>query len=78
MNSGLIYIMGRCKPGYQPIIVVSGKRFQNNNVSLDILEKYLLFLFDWIQKNMLVPGHIENWLILLDLEDCTIATVPVA
>jgi hypothetical protein len=24
MDEGMIYVMGRCKPGHQPIIVVSG------------------------------------------------------
>ena len=30
MNEGLIYVGGRCKPGHQPIIVVSGKRFHHS------------------------------------------------
>tara|TARA_B110000285_G_C14926355_1_gene515183 strand:+ start:452 stop:709 length:258 start_codon:yes stop_codon:yes gene_type:complete len=78
MDEGMIYVMGRCKPGHQPIIVVSGQRFHNSkNQDLKLLDNYLCFTFDWVWRNMCVTGKIESWFILLDLEDVTVATVPV-
>ena len=34
------------------------------------------FIFDWMMKNMLVPGRIETWIIMLDLEDCSLSNIP--
>ena len=33
-------------------------------------------MFDWMMKNLLVPGRIETWIIILDLEDVSLASIP--
>jgi len=35
-----------------------------------------VFYFWWIYKNMMQPGHVENWFILLDLEGVGITNIP--
>jgi len=34
------------------------------------------FIFDWIMNYMLVPGHIETWITILDLEDVSWSSIP--
>lgn len=64
----MIYIAGRSKPANQPIIVVAGSKFfSQKDMTLEQLNELAIFHFDWMVNNMLVPGKIESWLVVLDL-----------
>ena len=39
------------------------------DITLELLEDWAVFYFEWTIEHLLVPGHVENWVVLLDLED---------
>ena len=36
------------------------------------------FYFDWIIKNYLLPGHVENWILIVDMAGVGITQLPVS
>ena len=36
-----------------------------------------LFLYDWIVKEMLVPGRVEQWMVILDFDNVGVTQIPV-
>ena len=47
-------------------------------MTLEQLNELAIFYFDWMVKNMLVPGKIETWLVILDLQDVGMTNIPVS
>ena len=45
-------------------------------MTLEQLNELAIFQFDWMVKNMLVPGRIESWLVILDLKDMGLTNIP--
>jgi len=39
------------------------------------LIEMLTFYYTWIINNMMIPGHIENWLIIVDLKNLNIMDI---
>ena len=79
LSQGLMYLSCRAKPGLQPVLVVNGEKFaSNDNISLDQIEQLSIYVFDWIVKNLLVPGRIESWIILLDMNNVKFYQIPVS
>ena len=35
------------------------------------------YFFDWIVRNMMVPGRVESFLVILDLKDVGITQMPI-
>ena len=36
------------------------------------------FYFNWIIENYMVPGHVENWIFVLDMNDVGVTQIPVS
>ena len=69
LNSGCIYTIGRCKNGFQPILVLNVAKFAQSDASLEDKLAETCFISDWVINNMMVPGHIESWLVIMDFKD---------
>lgn len=57
---------------------IDGEKFARSEgqVSLENLELLIYFWCEWILRNCLVPGHVESWLVVLDLTNVGITLVP--
>ena len=77
LQSGACYFGGRAKKGHQPVIVLNIKKFISQNKTVAELEDIACFYFKWIVDNMMVPGHIEGWLVIIDLKDVGITQLPI-
>ena len=75
LNTGVIYILSRSKVGHHPILVINCTILVEK-IELEDFALVATFIFDWMIKNMLVPGRIETWIIILDLEDVSLTDVP--
>jgi len=42
------------------------------------LVEVLTFYYNWIIENMMIPGRIENWLIICDLKNLNIMSIPLS
>ena len=78
LTSGALYISTRAKRGMQPVIVMNLKKFIDANVELADLEVIACFYFDYIINNYLLPGYVENWILIIDMKDVGITQLPVS
>ena len=74
-DSGIFYICNRDK-WFRPVIVLDlGKLFKSEIEEEDIL-RYTIFMIEWIIKNALVPGRVENWFVIIDCANLGFAKIP--
>ena len=76
MDQGAVYCIGRAKEGLQPIIIINVKRFCALGITIEEQQQFAFAFFDWIVNNMMCPGHVESWFVVLDLKDVGITQLP--
>ncbi|KAM3129449.1 hypothetical protein pb186bvf_018441 [Paramecium bursaria] len=65
LNSGIIYIQGRDRR-YRPLIVLNAYLINFQQMSFEVQTKGLIYLLEFIVEKMMIPGKIENWVIIID------------
>lgn len=65
LDSGGAYIHGR-DHRYRPIIVITPKKLIQYENSLLMATSF--FILEYIKDNMLLPGQVENWVLIIDLQ----------
>ena len=72
LNSGFLYVYGR-DHHFRPIIIVSLKTCKNlvssNNYTFEDINHSIIYLLNYVLKYILIPGQIENWVIIVDFKD---------
>jgi hypothetical protein len=66
LNSGGIYIHGRDNR-YRPSLVIRPFKLSEFNYYLHLASAY--FLLEFILDTMLIPGQIENWVLIIDMKN---------
>ena len=79
LNSGLIYMHGRdCH--FRPIIVVEAEKanelMDKMGYTFEELSQALQFFMNYIVNYMLIPGQIENWFLICDLNNIGVTKIP--
>ena len=77
LNKGFVYVHGRdCR--YRPIIVFRVKEFVKNEkiYSVEEVVEAGLFLGQFIINNMMIPGKIERWVLIIYLKGTTVLSLP--
>ena len=46
------------------------------NPETDVLLATTAFFCDWVVKKLLVPGRVENWIMIIDLNEIGVASLP--
>ena len=77
LNSGAIYCTGRTKDGFQPVIIFNLKKLHSISPQLEERAKCAWLFFEWVLNNMMVPGHIESWFIIMDFDGIGLTQLPV-
>jgi hypothetical protein len=77
LNIGFLYIYGRDHQ-FRPIIICEPNKFQKYMKSFTSEEviKASVFLFRYLVNNMLIPGQIENWIMILNFEGTSPLSLP--
>ena len=65
LNSGGLYIHGR-DHRYRPIIVITPKKLIDFPQHLIMASAF--FILEYIKENMFLPGQIENWILIIDVQ----------
>ena len=77
LNSGFCYCYGRDHE-YRPIIIcqpyILQKRIKEF-IPEDLL-RASIFLCEFIKNNMLIPGQVENWNMIVNLKDTSLLSIP--
>ena len=77
LNSGFMYVFGR-DSHFRPIIVVSIKLIKvvlSQNYTFEDINETIIYLMNYIIKYLLIPGQIENWIVLVDFDDVGISDI---
>jgi hypothetical protein len=79
LNYGFLYMYGR-DVHFRPIIVVEVKRscelLDKLSYTFEELNQAMLFFMNYIVNYILLPGQIENWILICDLKDVGIGKLP--
>jgi hypothetical protein len=77
LNSGFIYVHGR-DSYFRPIIVVSAQTYLNfkNNFEFEDIVTAVIYFIEYIINYMLIPGQVENWDIIADLNKVSLFGIP--
>lgn len=67
-NSGAFYFCGR-DDKYRPIIVADIGKFDPDEVEL--IPKALIIIMEFMIKNLLIEGQVENYILIMNLEQAT-------
>jgi hypothetical protein len=60
------------------VIVFNLKRLHNISPQLEERAKCAWLFFEWVLNNMMVPGHIESWFIIMDFDGIGLTQLPVS
>lgn len=77
LSSGMLYVHGRdCR--FRPIVVISPKFFieHEKDYSSETWIQASIYFMEYLIRNMLVPGQVENWLCITDLRDISLLSLP--
>ena len=70
LSSGGFYTFGRdCY--YRPILLLTPSRLHSvpsTQFPIELVLKALCYALDYIESNMMLPGQIENWVLVVDME----------
>lgn len=80
LGTGLIYLHGRCKDG-TPLMFVDVVKLQDM-LKDDMICEHSFgslhnFFAGYINRNMLVPGQVEKWIIILNINHFSVKKLPV-
>lgn len=77
LNSGFIYFHGR-DHRFRPLLVLNiGKLDLVNNTVMDYCN-LLCFLLEFAIQKLLLPGQVENWIVITDLNNKGLSDLPIS
>lgn len=80
LNKGVLYIHGRCIDG-SPIVYFD-MGLVIDYVKLDKIDQPSIcnlynFIGGYIQRNMLLPGQVEKWIVIINTNQCALSKMPI-
>ena len=75
MKSGILYLCGR-DIMYRPVIILNVRKIINGKFSEESLNAVAAFFFTFVEKKFLIPGRVENWIMIIDLNDVGMMNLP--
>ena len=76
LKSGFIYVSGRDNM-YRPLVVLNIRRLIDGNYPIELINSSSAFFCDFVVKKLLVPGQVENWIMIIDLNDVGIFPITI-
>ena len=75
-QQGLVYISGRDKK-YHPIVIINIRRIIDSQIDISNLLKMDYIIFNWLIDNLLIPGKVETWVTIQDMNNVYAKEIPV-
>lgn len=73
LETGIIYMSGRDNR-YRPIIIMNLKFFDEKKTELII--RTFTYFFEQIIEHVLLPGQVEQWVTIMDVEGFSLFSLP--
>lgn len=75
LQSGAFYVHGR-DHRYRPMLFVNLSRFDLKRYPIEDYCHLICFTLDYVLTNMMLPGQVENWIVITDLCNMGITQIP--
>lgn len=75
LKAGLIYYVGR-DHRFRPILVLRANMLNQLNLTSDQIKQTFTYFIEHILENAILPGQVENWIIITDLDGIGLTNVP--
>ena len=75
LKSGFIYVNGRDHK-YRPLVILNVRKLVDGNYPIEAINATASFFCDFVVKKLLVPGRVENWVMIIDLNDVGMTNLP--
>ena len=75
LNSGSIYFHGR-DHRFRPLLILNVERFNLKQYSSVSYSYLLCFLLEFAIQKLMIPGQIENWIVITDLNSKGLTKLP--
>jgi len=75
LDKGYLYIHGRDSK-FRPIIVFNAYIIDSKTLDVDLMIAALTYFFEFLIKNLLLPGQVENWIFITDLKGMSLTSIP--
>jgi len=75
LKSGFLYVSGRDYK-YRPILVFNVRRLVDHDLPTETIAATSAFFCHFVVSKLLIPGRVENWIMLIDLNDIGVASLP--
>lgn len=77
LNNGFIYVQGR-DINFKPIIVINVEVYISNREKYHFSEwnSAAIYLLEYVKNYLLIPGQIEEWVIISNMTNCSLLTFP--
>ena len=53
------------------------RKIVDGNYNDDVVAAATAFFFTFVEKKLLVPGQVENWIMIIDLHDISMVSLPI-
>ena len=77
LNSGCMYFHGRDHK-YRPLLVINVERLDLKTHSVSSYCYLLCFLLEYAIQRLMIPGQIENWVVITDLGSKGLTQLPIS
>lgn len=77
-NIGFLYVCKRDKKGRPVIVMNVEKIIQNDSIDLNDLLNYCNYFFTFCIQKLMVPGLVETWIIIVDLNNVGATSIPLS
>jgi hypothetical protein len=75
LQSGAFYVHGR-DHRFRPMLIVNLGRFDLKRLPIEEYCHLICFTLDYVLTNMMLPGQVENWIVITDLCNMGITQIP--
>eukprot|EP01017_Pseudomicrothorax_dubius_P028170 TRINITY_DN3329_c0_g1_i8.p1 TRINITY_DN3329_c0_g1~~TRINITY_DN3329_c0_g1_i8.p1 ORF type:complete len:387 (+),score=132.01 TRINITY_DN3329_c0_g1_i8:127-1287(+) len=76
LREGIMYQFGR-DHRFRPILVINPYKIDVSKVDTEIFMDAMTYFLEFILKNMFLPGQVENWVIIIDLNNMSFLSMPI-
>ena len=76
LKSGFLYVCGRDHK-HRPVLILNVRQLVDHNYATEVIAATTAFFCDFVVKKLLIPGRVENWIMIIDLDDISMTSLPV-
>jgi len=77
LQKGIVYTFGRDNR-FRPIFIINAYMINPKELEMDVLLDMITFFLEYVIGNMLLPGQVENWVVIADLGKQGITSLPIS